>query len=219
MVQFRSRPACPIRRDIRRDDGMKQGTADPRVRIFDEHAGFYDRWFEVNREDYRQELAFIRRYTPPLSPSLEIGAGTGRFAAPLGITVALEPSREMARFARHRDVEVVRGLAECLPFQSGTFSLVMMITVDCYLQDMSRSFREVRRILAPGGFFVIAFIERESPLGAYYQKTSEKSRFLSLATFHSADEISGELLQAGFPLPVTRSLRQGFSLAIAGPAR
>lgn len=198
---------------------MNQNTADPRIRVFDEHAGFYDRWYEVNREDYAQELSFIRRYTPQLSPSLEIGAGTGRFAAPLGITVALEPSREMARFARLRDVEVIRGLAECLPFPSGTFSLVLMITVDCYLQDVSRSFREVRRVLLPGGCFMVAFIERDSPLGAYYRRTREKSRFLSLATFHSADDISGELVRAGFTRPATHSLGRGFSLAITGPCR
>ncbi|NYT16445.1 MAG: class I SAM-dependent methyltransferase [Methanomicrobiales archaeon] len=198
---------------------MSLHPADPRIRVFDDNAGFYDRWFEENREEYAQELSFIRRHTPQASPSLEIGAGTGRFAAPLGMDVALEPSREMARLARCRDVEVVRGLAECVPFHTGTFSLVLMITVDCYLQDISRSFSEIRRVLSPEGFFVVAFIERKSPLGVYYTKTREKSRFLSLANFHTSGEISGYLIQAGFCLPVIYSLSQGFSVLVARPGR
>lgn len=194
---------------------MSPPYADPRISVFEDNAVFYDRWFEENREEYAQELSFIRRYTPRASPSLEIGAGTGRFAAPLGVDVALEPSRNMARFARYRDVEVVRGLAECLPFHPGTFSLVLMITVDCYLRDMNRSFSEVQRVLATGGFFGVAFIERESPLGEYYRKTREKSRFLSLATFHTRDEIFRSLIRAGFSRTVTHSFSQGFSLTVA----
>jgi SAM-dependent methyltransferase len=44
-----------------------------------------------------------------------------------------------------------------------------MVTVVCFLDDVVRAFREVFRVLKPAGSLIVAFIDRESPLGRQYQ--------------------------------------------------
>jgi len=78
--------------------------------VFERFAEEYDRWFEEHRAEYHAELARVRRLLPrPDSRAVEVGVGSGRFAAPLGITLGLEPSPALARMARGRGIEVIRG--------------------------------------------------------------------------------------------------------------
>jgi len=64
---------------------------------FDTFSGLYDMWFETHAGLYENELAAVRRLMPePGSRTIEIGAGTGRFALPLGIGLGVEPSAPMA---------------------------------------------------------------------------------------------------------------------------
>ena len=54
--------------------------------VFERFAEEYDRWFEEHRAEYHAELARVRRLLPcPDSRAIEVGVGSGRFAAPLGI--------------------------------------------------------------------------------------------------------------------------------------
>ena len=46
---------------------------------------------------------------------IEIGVGTGRFAAPLGIKVGVDPSMTMLTYAAKRGVLGLQGTAEALP--------------------------------------------------------------------------------------------------------
>jgi len=99
-----------------------------------------------------------------------VGVGTGRFAAPLGVAVGLDPSVPMMEAARSRGVTCIRGVAERLPFRDGAFDLVLMVTVDFLLRDKAAAFREAARVLAPGGSVVVGFIDRESAVGRRYQR-------------------------------------------------
>jgi hypothetical protein len=68
---------------------------------FEHYAEDYDRWFEEHRTEYGAELATIRRVLPaPDSRAVEVGVGSGRFAAPLGIGLGSEPARALGRMAR-----------------------------------------------------------------------------------------------------------------------
>ena len=53
----------------------------------------YEAWFTRNPAAYHSELLAVRALLPWQGLGLEIGAGTGRFAAPLGVTVGVDPSR------------------------------------------------------------------------------------------------------------------------------
>ncbi|MGB9082621.1 MAG: methyltransferase domain-containing protein [Desulfuromonadaceae bacterium] len=165
---------------------------------FDEQAIEYDAWFEKHRDFYLAELEAVRSFIPANGSGVEIGVGTGRFAAPLGIHIGVEPAPRMAVLARQRGVEVLDGVAEALPFAAGSFDFAVMVTVVCFLDDIAQAFREACRILKPNGILVIGFIDRESDLGRQYSLRKEQSRFYSDAIFYSVSELEALLAKAGF---------------------
>jgi len=170
----------------------------PGVNAFDKNVDRYEQWFVDNPLAYVSELRALRELLPTSGNGIEIGVGTGRFAAPLGIKTGLEPSRSIAEIARKRGVEIVPGVAEHLPFMDGEFDCALMVTTVCFLDDMDMAFQEVRRVLKAGGSFVIGFVDRESPLGKEYQDRKDKSAFYKDATFYTVEEIVSRLRRYGF---------------------
>lgn len=167
--------------------------------VFERYAEDYDLWFEEHPAEYRSELGRVRALSPPIAPfSLEVGAGSGRFAAPLGIGLGVEPSVALCRMARWRGIEVVRAIGEAIPFRDASIPSVLMVTVICFLEDPSRVLAELQRILVPGGAVVIAFIERGGPIHQKYLYEGGKGRFLSCARFYTKEEVLSLLDNNGF---------------------
>ena len=133
--------------------------------IFEESAQEYDDWYARNEFAYRSELAALKAFMPTEGHGLEIGVGTGRFAAPLGIKVGVEPARAMAEIARSRGIRVTRAYAEALPFADDSFDFVMLVTVLCFLSDPIQALRETMRVLKPQSRLIIGMIDPDSPLG------------------------------------------------------
>ena len=104
----------------------------------------------------------------------------------------------MAELARKKGIEVVPGVAEHLPYMDAEFSFVLMVTTVCFLDDRDLAFGEARRVLKPGGSFVIGFVDRDSPLGKEYQARKDKNAFYQHATFYATKDIVTALGQAGF---------------------
>jgi ubiquinone/menaquinone biosynthesis C-methylase UbiE len=92
---------------------------------------------------------------------LEIGAGTGlnlSIYGPEVTTLTLtEPERPMLKRLQKRAAEVapratiLRAPAEDLPFEDGTFDVVVSTLVLCGVNDQPRALREIHRVLRPGG--------------------------------------------------------------------
>src|SRR5438445_13302667 len=116
------------------------------VEPFERHADEYDAWFDRNAGLYEAELHTIKAALPASGCGLEIGVGTGRFAATLGIRTGLDPSA-MAAIARTRGVEVTIGKAELLPFAAEEFDYALMVTTICFVDDLGAAFREAARML------------------------------------------------------------------------
>jgi SAM-dependent methyltransferase len=183
--------------------------------VFEQFAEEYDHWFEEHHTEYQAELARIRRLLPhPDSRAVEIGVGSGRFAAPLGITLGIEPSRALGRIARRRGIEIIRGRAESIPIRDGSCSSVLLVTVICFLDDPIPALREFHRILAPQGILVLGFIEREGQIAQKHLREGGKRRFLFRARFYSPDEIQALLMDTGFHVAVIDS-RAGFCVIAA----
>jgi len=170
----------------------------PSRRVFEDHAGDYDRWFDEHDDVYQAQQRMLRVALPHAGNGLEVGVGSGRFAALFGIRCGIDPSRELVRLAKHRGVEVVIGEGEHLPYSTGSFDYVLMMTVICYLGDVMGVFREVHRVLEPDGTLVVGFIESGGEISLKYQDESTKGRFLRYAKFRTAEEVSKFFKEAGF---------------------
>ena len=170
----------------------------PKVEPFEKHADMYEEWFVRNRFAYESELQAIRALLPEDGNGIEIGVGTGRFAAPLGIKLGVEPSKTMREIAQKKGIEVVNGVAEALPFDNNQFDFALMVTTICFLDDIETSFKEVFRVLKPRALFVIGFVDRNSPIGVVYQKHKDESMFYKEARFYSVDEVASYLEKLGF---------------------
>ncbi|WP_457566971.1 class I SAM-dependent methyltransferase [Desulfurobacterium sp.] len=164
---------------------------------FDRFYREYENWFERNRDIYEAELELIRSLLPQ-GKGIEIGVGTGRFAAPLGIKIGIEPSDAMAEVARQRGIDVLKGVAESLPVPNESYDFVLMVTTVCFVDDVLKSFKEAFRILKKSGVFIVGFVDKNSPLGKRYQEKKDKSRFYKEATFYSTEEVVDFLKKAGF---------------------
>lgn len=118
---------------------------------FERYVDRYDEWFETNRAVYESELRAVASLLPRHGVGIEIGVGTGRFAACLDIAVGVEPSTAMGAVARRRGIDVIQAVAESLPLADATFDFALMVTTLCFLDDARLSLCETHRVLKQGG--------------------------------------------------------------------
>jgi ubiquinone/menaquinone biosynthesis C-methylase UbiE len=170
----------------------------PKSAPFETHTERYEGWFEEHRDAYQSELAALDRLVPATGRGIEIGVGSGRFAAPLGIDVGIDPAEAMLELARKRGVDVVRGVAEHLPVRDATFDTALIVTTICFVDDIPRTLAEADRILSVSGQLVIGYIDKDSPVGRIYQEKKGQNPFYREATFVSTDDLLESLEAAGF---------------------
>ncbi len=170
----------------------------PRTAPFEAHHQRYEAWFEKHQAAYVSELLALRPFVPWEGRGLEIGVGSGRYAAPLGVQTGVDPSRAMLARAAARGIEVVAGVAENLPFAAGIFDYALVVTTICFVDSPARMLAEAHRVLKPGARLVIGFIDRESALGREYLAHQDESVFYREATFYSAGEVERLLRENGF---------------------
>jgi len=110
---------------------------------------------------------------------LEIGAGTGlnfAFYNPEQVerVEAVEPDKAMLRYAHERlktariPITLTQAPVETLPFANETFDSAVATLVFCSVTDPMRGFREVWRVLKPGG--ILLLIEHVRAQGAFAQQ-------------------------------------------------
>jgi SAM-dependent methyltransferase len=182
--------------------GTAAAAARAGVEPFIHHHKLYDDWFEQHRAAYVSELVAVRAMLPWRGRGLEIGVGTGRFAAPLGVEFGIDPAAETLTYARARGVRVACAVAEALPFAPAAFDYALVVTTICFVEDAAAMLAEASRVLKPGGALVIGFIDRVSALGRHYEAHRQENVFYRDAKFFSADEVERLLAQAGFGAPV-----------------
>lgn len=111
---------------------------------------------------YAERRHLIARLVRPLSPGLALdlgaaGGGNTRVLRDLAWqAVALEYAADGVRAARERGVPTLRADAGSLPLADTSFDLVVAFDVLEHLQDDDAAVAEVRRVLRPGGTFLVA---------------------------------------------------------------
>jgi SAM-dependent methyltransferase len=90
---------------------------------------------------------------------LDAGCGSGRNMVELqglGQVTGVELSSTSVRLARARGVgEVIQGSVLEMPFADDSFDLAVCLDVIEHLQDDLAALRELRRVIAPGGFLLV----------------------------------------------------------------
>jgi ubiquinone/menaquinone biosynthesis C-methylase UbiE len=146
---------------------------DVNTRYHDVAAGDYDaKWGidfgPIGQDQVRSKIVKALGYWPdrPFGDSLEIGAGTGYFtlnAFQQGLmerATCTDISAGMIEAAEARAAELGIPIsarvadAEALPFDDGSFDLVMGHAVLHHIPDLRRAFAEFARVLRPGGAVV-----------------------------------------------------------------
>jgi len=161
----------------------------------------YEAWFQHHEAAYHSELLAVRALLSCQGLGLEIGVGTGRFAAPLGISVGLDPSRAMLAYAVERGITGIQGIAEALPFKDAVFDCGLVVATICFVTDPKTMLKEAYRVLKSGASLVIGFVDRNSRLGQQYLAHQDESVFYRGARFYSAPEVERLLLERGFVDP------------------
>jgi len=110
------------------------------------------------RDPIEIALAVARASAP--QRILEIGSGTGGFAArlaaqqPDAALVATDQSPRMVELTAARGVEARVADATDLPFEDDSFDLVAAMWMLYHVPDLDLALAEVRRVLRPGGRFL-----------------------------------------------------------------
>jgi phosphatidylethanolamine/phosphatidyl-N-methylethanolamine N-methyltransferase len=158
---------------------MKESQPPPQTRskpaVYDRMAGHYDRAIgPLERRFLARWRADALRELPAESRLLEVGAGTGLnfpFYPRGAHGVASEFSCEMLKVARskHRpaSVHLVQTSAEELPFPDDSFDAAFATLVFCSLPSPQDAFRELRRVVCPGGRIVLLEHVRPGGLMGY----------------------------------------------------
>ena len=159
------------------------------AKLFDDTARYYDRISGAlsfgSCRAYRK-WALRRAGLKPEMRLLDVATGTGlaaQAALDLGLSpsrvVGLDPSAGMLREnQKRRDIPLVQGMGENLPFADGTFDFISMGYALRHVEDLNVLFGEFHRVLKPGGRVVILEISRPRSRTAFVLGQFYMDRFL-----------------------------------------
>ncbi|MFG3258710.1 class I SAM-dependent methyltransferase [Streptomyces sp. NPDC048172] len=186
----------------------------------------YESGNEMPESALRAWVELFASHSDRPSPAvLEVGAGTGMFAAGMarwieGASVlAVDPSEPMLAEARrhnpHPAVRYLPGSAEAVPAPDGSFDLVLLSRVIHHVPDRPAAARELARVLRPGGVAVVRTTVRERLDAVVYDYWPEV-RESDAGRFPREDDLVADFTAGGldpyrttsFAQPVARSLRE-----------
>ncbi len=165
---------------------------------FDIFTDEYENWFNANNKLFQSELLALKQVVPTDKKGLEIGIGSGIFAEKLDIKFGIDPSKNMLKLARQRNLNADYGTAENLPYPDNSFDFAVFITSICFINNPSKALQEANRVIRQNGDLIIAFIDKESFLGQTLIAEKNDSKFYRTANFYSVKEMISLIESSNF---------------------
>jgi len=179
----------------------------------------YARWrtSEIGATTDRLERQLILELVGDVSGCrlLDVGCGDGELAVELwkrgAIVIGVDASAAMIDAAKarakefHADITFQVATAEDLPFPPGQFDVVTAIAILCFVDDAAPVFREIGRVLRPGGRLVIGELGKWSSWAAGRRiRAWLGSRLWRKGSFRTAKELRALAEQAGLSSEAVR---------------
>jgi SAM-dependent methyltransferase len=153
---------------------------------WDENAAAWIAWSRAPGHDsyWRFHRDLFLEIVPPRSGRiLDLGCGEGRLArdlAALGhdvVGVDLSPAMVAAAREAAPEMELHVADAAALPFEDGSFGLVVAFMSLQDVDDLRGAIREAARVLAPGGRLCLAIVHPLNSAGKFVEREAD-ARFL-----------------------------------------
>lgn len=148
--------------------------------LFNDTAAHYDtvnRIFSLGSGNWYRNRCLIRAGVAPGQQVLDVAVGTGLIAASArrivgssGLVVGIDLSEAMLEACRRKlDIPLIQGLADRLPLADASMDVITLGYAIRHIDDLDACFREFRRVLRPGGIFLL--LEVSSPTRPIYRST------------------------------------------------
>jgi len=114
-------------------------------------------------KDIYNLLFYIKSQLRKREKVLEIGTGRGLWAQLFEGSVGLDSDISQLHYAKDKGIPVVGGDCGTLPFKNDAFTFVFSLGVIDRLDDAEEGISEHIRVCKPGGFLLIAVMNKRSP--------------------------------------------------------
>ena len=173
-------------------------------KVFNVSAKRYDAWYDkpFGKSAFNLEKTCIDSLCKNLrQPFLEVGVGTGRFAQALTIEYGIDISTGVLELATKREIIVVKGKGESLPFADSFFGGVFIVVTLCFVDKPVKILKEASRVLKADSAVILGLILKESPWASFYREKGEAGNiFYKIATFYSFEELKTMSKKAGLEI-------------------
>ena len=167
----------------------------------------YDEWYDspIGKKIDEIEKKLFNKYLSKIDARhiIEIGAGTGHWTQFLSekdyCITACDISEPMLKIATSKNIANTTFLtcdATQLPFADNSTDAIVAITSIEFVKPRNKALEEIKRILKPGGYFLIGTLNLK---GSLSQIRKEMPTFRN-ANFFSYKELVSELMNFGFPI-------------------